>query len=266
VKALKTTTENIYLEKKESIATIYLNRPEKRNAMNYEMWCKLPELLQEVDSDPKLKVLVLRGVNEVAFCAGADISEFKKIRSNSETSRLYDQATFRAFDTLSNMKKPTIALIQGYCVGGGAGLALACDLRFSDHDGRFGITPSKLGLVYSTAATKRIVDIAGASRALDILMSGRIMDVQEAFHIGFVDRIIDSDKIEMETYEYVNLIASRAQYTVRAAKRIVREILNGATDSSEEIQQLIEDAYDTDDYKEGVQAFMEKRKPNFRYS
>jgi enoyl-CoA hydratase len=259
-------TESIYLVKEGSIATIYLNRPDKRNAMNYEMWSKLPELLEEAESNPSIKALILRGVNDVAFSAGADISEFKEVRSNGKQSRLYDQTTHRANECLANFKKPSIALIQGYCVGGGAGLALDCDFRFSDTNGRFGITPSKLGLVYGTSSTKRIVDLVGPAKAKDILMSGRIMNVEEAYRIGLIDCILQPDEIEEKTYEYANLIASRAQFTVRAAKQIVKEVLNGAMKNSDEINRLVEEAYDTEDYKEGVRAFMEKRKPDFKYS
>lgn len=258
--------ESIYLKKDGPIATIYLNRSDKRNAMNFEMWSKLPKLLDEAEADPSIKVLILRGVNDVAFSAGADISEFSEVRSNGKQSRLYDQTTYEANESLANFVKPTIALVQGFCVGGGAGLALDCDFRFSDTNGHFGITPSKIGLVYGTSSTKRLVDLVGPAKAKEILMSGRIMNVEEAYRIGLVDRIYEPSEIEEKTYEFANLISSRAQFTVRATKQIVKDILNGATENSEEVRQLVEEAYDTEDYKEGVQAFMEKRTPDFKYS
>lgn len=258
--------ESIYLVKEGSIATIYLNRPEKRNAMNFEMWSRLPQLLEDAEADSSVKVLLLRGVDGVAFSAGADISEFKEIRSDGRKSRSYDDAVNKAYKQLSVFKKPSVALIQGYCVGGGAGLAVSCDFRFSDTNGRFGITPSKIGLVYALPSTKDLVDLVGAAKAKDILMTGRIMNAEEAYRIGFVDRIFEPEEIEEKTYEYIDLICSRAQFSVRASKKIIHEILNGETENTEEINQLIEEAYNTEDYKEGVQSFMEKRKPNFKYS
>ena len=263
-KMLEKNASFIYLEKEGPIATIYLNRPEKRNAMNYEMWCKLPELLFEADADPSRKVVVIRGVNDVAFCAGAEISEFQEIRADKRSSSLYDHATAEANKLLANLSKPTIAMIQGFCVGGGAGIALACDFRFSDENGQIGITPSKIGLVYGTAATKRIVDLVGPTKTKDILMTGRLMDAKEALQIGLIDRIYHSDSIHDETYRYANLIANRAQYTVRAAKKIVNEILHGTNENTPELKNLIEKAYDTEDYQEGVKAFIEKRRPIFK--
>lgn len=256
----------MYLSKEGSIGTIYFNRPEKRNAMNLESWEMIPELLDEAEADPSIKVLVLRGVNDVAFSAGADISEFKDIRSDAEKSKKYDETSSKAGKRLSGFKKPTVAMIQGFCVGGGAGLALYCDFRISDTTGKFGITPSKLGLVYGVPATKRAVDLLGPSRAKDILMSGRIIESDEALRIGFIDKLYEPDQVVEKTYEYAELLASRAQFTVRATKKIVAEILEGASENSTEVQQLVEDAYDSEDYKEGIKAFMEKRKPDFKYS
>lgn len=260
---MKKSESLIYLEKAGPVATIFLNRPEKRNAMNYEMWRELPLLIWEAESDHNIKVVVIRGVNDVAFSAGADISEFQEIRANTRSSNLYDQATAEANKSIANLSKPTIAMIQGFCVGGGAGIALACDFRFSDENGRFGITPAKIGLVYSTEATKRIVDLVGPSKTKDILMTGRLMDAKEAMQIGLIDRIYLSDRIQEETYSYANLIAKRAQYTVRAAKKIVNEILHGTNENTPELKDLIEKGYKTVDYQEGVQAFIEKRSPNF---
>lgn len=261
-----TINESVYLTKMGSVATIYLNQPNKRNAMNYEMWCKLPEILEEAEQDPSIKVLLLRGAGSEAFSAGADISEFKQMRATAEQAVVYNRASKTAHQRLAGFIKPTIALIQGYCIGGGAGLALDCDFRFSDTNGRFGITPAKLGLVYGTSSTKQLVDLVGPSRAKDILMSARIMDSDEAYRIGLVDRIYEPSEIEEKTLEYANLVGVRSQYTVRAAKIIVRDILNGATENSDKVNKLVEEVFESQDYLEGVQAFMEKRKPKFTYS
>lgn len=257
-------TESVYLIKEGPIASIFLNRPSKLNAINYDIWSTLPELLYEVEKDSSIKGLVLRGVKSEAFSVGADIREFKDVRSSPERSRLYDEAIYNANKCLENLTKPTVALIQGYCIGGGAGLALACDFRFSDDTGRFGITPSKIGLVYSTSATKRLVDLVGPSKAKDLLMSGRMFGANEAYQIGLIDRLYETSNLVEKTYDYLSLLSERSQLTVRSTKKIVQEILNGNSENSDEINKLIEKAYESEDYKEGVQAFIEKRKPKFK--
>jgi enoyl-CoA hydratase len=260
------STNHIYLEKTGEIATIYFNQPEKRNALTHEMWKTIPTLLQDVDQDRGIKVLVLRGVDEKAFAAGADISEFKTLRSTPEGAKTYNDACHKAERMLSNFKKPTIAMVQGPCIGGGCELALACDFRFSDSTGRFGITPAKLGLVYSLDATKQLVNLVGPSNAKFILLSGKIIDVERAFRIGLVDEIYSPEEIVEKTYEFAELICQNAQFTVRSMKYIVSEIMNGATEDTEETKRLRLDSFSTEDYQEGVRAFMEKRKPQFKYS
>ncbi|GAB7386444.1 enoyl-CoA hydratase-related protein [Bacillaceae bacterium] len=258
--------DHLYLQKNGAIATLYFNRPEKRNALTYEMWQTIPRLLEEVEGDRAIKVLILRGVDATAFAAGADISEFKTLRYSAEGANIYNQATLIAEEKLAHLSKPTIAMVQGYCVGGGCELAVACDFRFSDTTGKFGITPAKLGLIYNLPGTKNLVDLVGPAKAKDILYSGRIMDAEEAFRIGLVDRLFPPEKIVEETYAYANLLAGNAQMSIRGTKRMIREILNGVTEETEELAQLVLSSFDSEDYKEGVRAFLEKRKPNFQYS
>ncbi|KKK36500.1 hypothetical protein WQ57_18975 [Mesobacillus campisalis] len=261
-----TETEDIYLVKDGTIATLYFNRPQKRNALTFEMWKRIGSMVDDVESDPNIKVLILRGVDETAFAAGADISEFKTLRYTAEGANTYNNATLEAEAKLGSLSKPTIAMIQSYCVGGGCELALACDFRFSDNTGKFGITPAKLGLIYNLAGTKNLVDLVGPSNAKDILFSGRIIKAEEASRMGLIDRLYTSEELEKETYEYAKLLSKNAQMSVRGSKRIIGEVLQGATEESEEISQLILSSFESSDYKEGVHAFLEKRKPNFKYS
>lgn len=257
---------SIYLKKSEEIATIYFNRPEKRNAMSYDMWIKITELVNECNDDPEVKVIIFRGVDETAFSAGADISEFKTLRYSAEGADKYNRETLKAEAAIMNTLKPTIAMIQGYCVGGGCEIAVACDFRFSDTTGKFGITPAKLGLVYNLPGTKNLVDLVGPSNAKDILYSGRLLDAEEAYRIGLIDRMYSPEQLEEETYAYAKRICKNAQMSVRGSKFVINKVLEGETEDTEEIAQLILDSFESDDYKEGVNAFLNKRKPEFKYS
>lgn len=257
---------DIFLSKNGEIATIFINRPLKRNALKLEMWEKIPELIKECEEDSSIKVIIFSGVNESAFSAGADISEFKTLRYTAEGAKKYNDATMVAEKVIADVSKPTIAMIQGYCVGGGCEIAVACDFRFSDENGKFGITPAKLGLVYNTPGTKNIVELVGPAKTKDILYTGRLIEAEEAYRIGLIDRIFPAEKIHEETQKYAQLICKNAQFAVRGSKKVVNEVLHGAATDSPEIAQLVIDSFVSDDYREGVTAFLEKRKPDFKYS
>ncbi len=261
-----TTKKELILEKQGEIATIIFNRPEKRNALTHEMWKEIPILVADVENDKNIKVLVLRGADETSFAAGADISEFETLRANAEGAKIYNDATHVAERALATMTKPSIAMIQSYCIGGGLEIALACDFRFSDTNGKFGITPAKLGLVYSLTATKQLVDLVGPARAKYILLSGKILDVDHALQIGMVDEIHHPEEIVDQTYQFAQSLCEKAQFTVRSMKEIIGLITSGQTEESERTEYLRTASFDTDDYKEGVRAFLEKRKPKFTYS
>jgi enoyl-CoA hydratase/carnithine racemase len=156
-----------------AVATLVLNRPDSHNAINLGMYQALPGVLAEIDADRSVKVLVVRGAGRRAFASGADISEFKQVRADAESAKEYNARVAAAEQALEGMSKPTIAMVHGYCIGGGCGLALACDLRFADEQASFAITPAKLGLVYSLESTKRLVDLVGPAQAKWVLMSGR---------------------------------------------------------------------------------------------
>ncbi|MGM0777866.1 MAG: enoyl-CoA hydratase-related protein [Bacillota bacterium] len=262
----KTCRDPVFLERAGEIAYICFNRPEKRNALSFDIWTKIPELIEECELDSKIKVIIFKGEGSVAFSAGADISEFKTLRYTAEGAEKYNEATMVAEKAIMNASKPTIAMIQGFCVGGGCEIAVACDFRFSDENGKFGITPAKLGLVYNTPGTKNVVDLLGPSKAKDILFTGRLLDTEEAFRIGLIDRIIPAVSIKEETLAYAELICKNAQASVRGSKKIINEVLSGAEEDSPKASKLIIESFLSDDYKEGVHSFLEKRKPNFKYS
>lgn len=254
------------MERSGAVATLVLNRPDSHNAVRLGMYEALPDLLAEVDGDQAVKVLVVRGAGQKAFASGADISEFREVRANAETARAYNERVAAAELALEGMSKPTIAMVHGYCIGGGCGLALACDLRFVDERARFGITPAKLGLVYSLDSTKRLVDVVGPSRAKWILMSGQLVNADRAHQIGLADEVVPTDDLEKLTYEFAELLCTRAQFSIRATKQIVTRILAGQTEDDEATRDLRNSSFDTDDYAEGVRAFLEKRPPTFTWS
>jgi enoyl-CoA hydratase/carnithine racemase len=259
-------TEDLVVERSGAVATLVLNRPDSHNAVRLGMYEALPDLLAEVDGDQAVKVLVVRGAGQKAFASGADISEFREVRANAETARAYNERVAAAELALEGMSKPTIAMVHGYCIGGGCGLALACDLRFVDERARFGITPAKLGLVYSLDSTKRLVDVVGPSRAKWILMSGQLVNADRAHQIGLADEVVPTDDLEKLTYEFAELLCTRAQFSIRVTKQIVTRILAGQTEDDEATRDLRNSSFDTDDYAEGVRAFLEKRPPTFTWS
>ncbi|WP_085522247.1 enoyl-CoA hydratase-related protein [Tuberibacillus sp. Marseille-P3662] len=256
----------VFLDKSNEVATIYINRSEKRNALSYEMWLKISELVEQCRVDPDIKVVIFRGVDRTAFSAGADISEFKTLRYSAEGADKYNRATLEAEKAIKQLTKPTIAMVQGYCVGGGCEISIACDFRFSDTNGRFGITPAKLGLVYNLPGTKNLMDLVGPAKTKDILYTGRLLEADEALSIGLIDRVYGPDDIEDKTYEYAYMICRNAQFAVRGSKVVINKALEGEVEDTDEIADLVLDSFETDDYKEGVKSFLEKRKPNFQYS
>lgn len=258
--------QDIHVERTGEIATLVLDRTAKRNALTHEMWKAIPDLVREVEDDGSVKTLIVRGTDATAFSAGADIKEFGTLRADSESARIYNEATHAAERALASMEKPTIAMVQGPCIGGGCEIALSCDLRISDTSARFGITPARLGLVYSLSATKRLVDLVGPAKAKYILFSGRQIDAQRAYEIGLTDQLHGPEEVEGQTRELAEEICARAQFSVRSTKHIIRLILDGQSDDDEVTLGLRNGSFDTEDYQEGVRAFLEKRSPNFTYS
>ncbi len=249
-----------------AVATLILNRPDSHNAIRLGMYEALPGLLAEIDDDRSVKVLVVRGAGSKAFASGADISEFREVRANAESARSYNKRVEAAERTLAGLSKPAIAMVHGHCFGGGCGLALACDLRFADEDAGFAITAGKLGLVYGLESTKRLVDLVGPAQAKWILMSGQRVEAHRALQIGLADEVVTPDDLEKLTYEFAELLCTRAQYSIRATKQMVARIAAGQTEEDEESRELRNSSFDTDDYAEGVRAFLEKRRPSFTWS
>jgi len=257
-------TAPLLLTRSGPIGTLTLNRPDKRNALTKAMWQALPTVLAEAEADRELLVLIVRGQGD-HFAAGADIAEFPETYATLESSREYSDAVQAAGRALAAFPKPTIAAVRGACVGGGCGLALACDLRFASAEARLGITPGKLGLAYSLGDTKRLVDAVGPSRAKDILFSGRLVEANEALAIGLVDRVFAIDAFEAELQAYAEGLTRVSQYSARTMKATINAIVGGQDAETPASYEAYLECFQSDDFKEGYAAFLAKRSPTFRF-
>lgn len=252
---------SVRLEKQDAIAHLLIDRAEKRNAFTQAMWEALPELLADAMADDAIKVVILRSAEAGIFCAGADIAEFGAGALDPEWRAQNQEAIRRAQIELARADKPVIAAIDGDCVGGGCGLSIACDLRVASPRARFGITPAKLGLVYSLHDTKLLVDLVGPAQAKRILFTAELLPAGEAQRIGLIE-ILDEDPVAAAE-ALAGTIATASSHSVRNTKKIVRRILDGQADDDAETHALFGSAFLGDDFREGVSAFLEKRKAVF---
>lgn len=255
--------EGLDLQVVGEIATLTLNQPARRNAVNRVMWCGIPVVLDAVRA-ARAKVLVLTGAGE-AFAAGADISEFEQVYADRATAGAYFGEIAQAMDTLASFEMPTVARIDGACVGGGLGLALCCDIRIASDRARMGITPAKLGLMYALADTKRLVDVVGPARAKDILYTGRILTAHEALAIGLIDAVTPARDLDAAVAAKAEAIAAASQWSARKAKAVVRRILDGQAADDAETSAWMLDAVEGEDFVEGRDAFLGKRTPTFPF-
>ena len=257
--------DGLILEERDGIAWLILNRPAKRNAIGFAMWRGLGDAFAALADDPDVRVVILRGAGEAAFSAGADISEFKTLRSTPEGRTAYDQAMRRAFDQLSNLPKFTIAMIDGVCVGGGAEVAMECDVMIASDRARLGITPARLGLGYQLPDVERLVRRVGAHRAKEILATGHLFNAAQALAMGWVNRVVPAANLEAMVEDFARSVAANAPLSVKAAKLTVNELMKAPGERNAALcRQLVEDCYSSEDYKEGQRAFAEKRRPLFK--
>lgn len=247
----------IRLERVGAVAHLLIDRAAKRNAFTQAMWEALPLLVDEAMADDGVRLLLLRAADGGAFSAGADIGEFGTGSQDPEWRARNQVAIAKAQHVLTRAPKPTVAFIEGDCVGGGCGLAIACDLRVATDKARLGITPAKLGLVYTLHDTKLLVDLVGSAWTKRILFTGSLIDAANAKQIGLVDEIADSPDALIDT------IVANSVHSTRMSKAIVRRILDGQADDDAETRALFGEAFTLPDFREGVAAFLEKRKPDF---
>jgi enoyl-CoA hydratase/carnithine racemase len=255
--------EPIKVTRDGSVATIWLNRPGKRNAMSHEMWTALEALALQLADDREVRVVVIRGSGD-HFCAGADITELDVARREGERS--FSDAVDAAETALADLPKPTIAFISGDCIGGGSSLAIDCDIRLATDDARFGITPSKLGIVYPSAALERATVLLGPAVAKRLLFTGDLIDAREALRIGLIDEVLDRTAAEDRLATLTGVLAARSLLTQAATKAMVAEIAVHGHVRTSTRDHWREVAETSPDRSEGIAAFVEKRRPLFTWS
>ncbi len=255
----------IVVEKRAPVGWIVLNQPAKRNALSNAMWRGIPEAMRGFEADPDVRCVAFRGAGIEAFSAGADISEFEKIRSQKASVADYDDLLDKVLHSIQGSRKPTLAMIYGYCLGGGLELALACDLRYCAQSAQFGIPAARLGLGYNVEGHKRLLETVGHARAREIMLLGRRYSADEALQMGLVNRVFADTELEPRTAEILATLAGNAPLSMANSKTILEEYVkaHGAPDA-EAMRAAIERCAKSEDYQEGRRAFMEKRKPAFK--
>lgn len=258
-------TRTIRLDITPPFAEIVLNKPEKRNALSVDMWAQIPQLVAEATNHPEVKVLIIHGGDAGAFAAGADISEFEEIYATRESAKASGDTIAAALDAVEACPKPTMAAIDGACVGGGVSLAMACDLRVASEGSKFGVTPGKLGLVYPAGDTRRLLQAIGASATKDILFTGRIFQAEEAKDLRLIDRLASKGNALEDARALAAQIAAISQWSTRATKRMIKGLQGGWTDADPDAVNLFLEGFSNEDFKDGYKAFLEKRPPNFTF-
>lgn len=257
-------TPALRYHKEGAIAWIIADNSARMNALTASMWQALPAHIQTANDDGEVRVIVLRGAGTKAFSAGADISEFESARTG-DAAKSYDALNDAAFNALTSCPKPTIAMIHGFCLGGGLAIALCCDLRLADDASQFAIPAAKLGIGYNARWVRPILAAVPPARAKELLFTGRRFRSPEAEGMGLVTRLVASAELEQTTRDLAAEIAGNAPLTVAAAKRVIDEIVrHPETPDMAELDRIVQECFASDDYAEGRRAFLEKRKPQFK--
>ena len=254
---------NLRIEHQGAIGRMIFDNTARRNAINADMWAAIAAAMSRFDDDAAVRCIVLRGQGDVAFAAGADISEFETRRSSEEQVRAYEAAVDAAHIAIESSPKPVIALIHGFCVGGGLATALSCDLRYAGESARFAIPAARLGLGYGVHGNNRLVETVGHAAAREIMFTARLYDAQEALAMRLVNRVMPDDVLDEFVEEVARKIAANAPLTVAASKIAFEALISPMGDFSS-AQRAITACMQSEDYVEGRRAFMEKRKPRFK--
>ena len=255
-------TGSILCTRDSAIATVTLSNPDKLNALTKPMWMRVGELMRELSADDSVRCIVLRGDGERAFAAGADISEFESVRANLEQARRYGEDIAGSMHAVAECRHPTIAMIQGACVGGGLELASQCDLRICGESSRFGVPIKNLGLVVAYAEMQGLIDVVGRPVALEILLEGRILGARAACEKGLVNRVVPDGKVVEEGYAMACRVAEGAPLVARWHKKFARRLADPRPLAPEEYEESYA-CFGTEDFRIGVKAFLAKKKPEF---
>ena len=257
-------TDKMRAHKDKHVGWITFNNPARHNAVSLEMWQGLADIANDFARDDDIRVVVVHGAGGKAFVSGADISEFAEQRDSAEATQRYDAVAQQGMQALKNLKKPTLAMIQGYCIGGGVAVALNCDIRIAADHSRFAVPAAKLGLGYEFDGVRKLVDVVGPSFAQEIFFTARQFSAPEALAMGLINRMVPQDELLAYVTQYAATIAANAPLTVASIKTIVGEIVKDPSLRNVALcDQLVAQCFNSADFTEGRTAFMEKRKPVF---
>lgn len=259
---LPSPTPKLAVTLEGAVATVAVDNPAKRNAIDLEMWSALPAIMEGLDRDERVRTVLLRGARHGAFASGADISEFSTVRADAAGGRQYEAANEAAFWAVAHCRKPVIAQIRGFCLGGGFGLALACDIRIAEETATFGIPAARLGVGYPPGAMSLVVAALGPAAAKDLFFTARRIGAPEAQRLGVVQRVTSDAGLDGEAALLAETIAANAPLTVHAAKAAINEAA-GLAKAGSDPGALADACFDSADYREGCSAFLEKRQPVF---
>jgi enoyl-CoA hydratase len=253
------------IEKRGAVGWIVFDQPAKRNAINGAMWRGIAPAMAQFDRDAEVRCVAFRGAGTGAFASGADISEFEEIRAQKASVSEYDDLLDQVLHAIQDSRKPSVAMIYGFCMGGGLEVALACDLRYCGRSAQFGIPAAKLGLAYNVEGHKRLIETVGHARAREIMLLGRRYNAEEGFAMGLVNQVFHDGELESEVARIIAQLCANAPLSIANSKTIIEEYAksSGAPDH-ERMARSIERCAKSDDYQEGRRAFMEKRKPAFK--
>lgn len=259
-------TEKLLLQKDGPIGWIIFNQPEKRNAVSQEMWQAMPEYVADLAADDAIRVVILRGAGEQAFVAGADISQFKDRRRNAADEEEYRRISGAGSQSLAKLGKPLLAMIHGFCIGGGVSIAITCDMRIAADDARFGIPAARLGLGYHYHGMEKLMSLIGPAYTKELFFTARTdFSAPDALRMGLVNQVVPKADLERFTRDYAIMMSRNAPLTLRSAKASVDQLVRPEERRDYAmLDRLIKDCFDSQDYQEGVKAFSEKRRPQFQ--
>ncbi len=258
-------TSKMIADKDGAIGRMIFNNPARHNAISLEMWQGVSQIMDDFNADDQIRVIVVSGAGGKAFISGADISEFKERRASEEAAAAYAKISEAARVKLQDTLKPTIAMIRGYCMGGGLSTAISCDIRIAAEGSRFGIPAAKLGVGYAYDGIARLIDLVGPAYAREIFYTGRQFSGEEALQMGLINKLLPPGELEGYVKNYCDIIAANAPLTIRAAKQCIREALKDEAQRDMELcRRVVAECFASQDYAEGRTAFMEKRRPVFR--
>lgn len=262
--SLPTGTNELLAIREGVIGWLVINRPERRNALSGAIWAAIPEAVAALAAHPEVKVIVVRGAGQEAFAAGADISEFGENRSGAAEAKLYEARNLAAFGAIQACEKPVVAMIAGFCIGGGLAVALACDMRIASEGASFALPPARLGLAYPLEGLRQLLAAVTPAVAKDLIFTARRVAAAEALDLGLVGRVVPLRALEGETRTLAAAMAENAPLTMAAAKRMIGALVSGGEIDRAEMDALAARCFDSADYAEGRTAFMEKRRPHFK--